>query len=85
MSLNNLSSNKIVAKSLVDVVTERIENAIISGELAPGERIFEQVLATQMGISRGPLREALRRLEGRKLLERQANIGVRVAELSSIS
>jgi DNA-binding GntR family transcriptional regulator len=77
-----LSSEKIVAKSLVDVVTERLEDAIIAGDLAPGERIFEQVLATEMGISRGPLREAIRRLEGRRLLERRANVGVRVAELS---
>tara|TARA_R110002020_G_scaffold26514_3_gene85933 strand:+ start:3990 stop:4706 length:717 start_codon:yes stop_codon:yes gene_type:complete len=75
-------SPKIVAKSLVDAVTERLEDAIIAGELAPGERIFEQVLAAEMGISRGPLREAIRRLEGRRLLERRANIGVRVAELS---
>lgn len=77
-----MSSSKIVAKSLVDAVTERLEDAIIAGELAPGERIFEQVLAAEMGISRGPLREAIRRLEGRRLLERRANIGVRVAELS---
>lgn len=77
-----IASPKIVAKSLVDAVTERLEDAIIAGELAPGERIFEQVLAAEMGISRGPLREAIRRLEGRRLLERRANIGVRVAELS---
>ena len=77
-----MTSPKIVAKSLVDAVTERLEDAIIAGELAPGERIFEQVLAAEMGISRGPLREAIRRLEGRRLLERRANIGVRVAELS---
>lgn len=79
---SKMAHTKIVAKSLVDVVTERIEAAIISGELAPGERIFEQVLAVEMGISRGPLREAIRRLEGRRLLERRANIGVRVTELS---
>lgn len=77
-----MSSLKIVAKSLVDAVTERLEDAIIAGDLAPGERIFEQVLAAEMGISRGPLREAIRRLEGRRLLERRANIGVRVTELS---
>lgn len=79
---HKISSSKIVARSLVDVVTERLEDAIIAGNLAPGERIFEQVLASEMGISRGPLREAIRRLEGRRLLERRPNIGVRVAELS---
>ena len=42
----------------------------------------EQGLAASLGVSRGPLREAIRRLEGRKLLERTPNIGVRVAALS---
>ena len=73
---------KIQAKSLVDAVTEQLEAAIIGGDLAPGERLREQVLAAEYGISRGPLREAIRRLEGRRLLERKANIGVSVVELS---
>jgi DNA-binding GntR family transcriptional regulator len=74
--------NKVQAQSLVDVVAERIEAAIISGRLEPGSRLSEQALATSLGVSRGPLREAIRRLEGRKLLERTPNIGVRVAALS---
>lgn len=73
---------KIEATSLVEAVTERLEAAIISGELVPGTRLSEQVLAKEYGISRGPLREAIRRLEGRRLLERKANIGVSVVELS---
>jgi DNA-binding GntR family transcriptional regulator len=73
---------KVTAKSLVDVVAERIEAAIISGALEPGSRLSEQALAASLGVSRGPLREAIRRLEGRKLLERTPNIGVRVAALS---
>ncbi len=75
-------TGKVEARSLVDAVTERLEAAIVAGELAPGARISEQALATAMGVSRGPLREAVRRLEGRRLLERRANIGVRVAALS---
>lgn len=74
--------NKVKALSLVDVVAERIEEAIISGQLAPGAKISEQGLAASLGVSRGPLREALRRLEGRKLLERTPNVGVRVKQLS---
>lgn len=73
---------KVEAKSLVDVVTERIEAAIFSGALAPGSKLSEQKLAASLGVSRGPLREAIRRLEGRKLLHRTPNIGVRVATLS---
>lgn len=73
---------KVEARSLVDVVAERIEEAIISGKLEPGSRLSEQALAASLGVSRGPLREAIRRLEGRKLLTRTPNIGVRVAALS---
>ena len=74
--------NKVQAQSLVDVVAERIEAAIISGQLEPGAKLSEQGLAASLGVSRGPLREAIRRLEGRKLLTRTPNIGVRVAQLS---
>jgi DNA-binding GntR family transcriptional regulator len=73
---------KVQAQSLVDIVAERIEAAIISGALEPGAKLSEQGLAASLGVSRGPLREAIRRLEGRKLLERTPNIGVRVAQLS---
>jgi DNA-binding GntR family transcriptional regulator len=80
--MTGVLNSKVQAQSLVDVVAERIEAAIISGQLAPGSRLSEQALATSLGVSRGPLREAIRRLEGRKLLERTPNIGVRVAQLS---
>ena len=66
----------------VDALAERIEAAIMSGDLQPGSKISEQALAASLGVSRGPLREAIRRLEGRKLLQRTPNIGVRVASLS---
>ncbi len=75
---------KVQAQSLVDIVAERIEAAIISGALEPGAKLSEQGLAASLGVSRGPLREAIRRLEGRKLLERTPNIGVRVAQLSLV-
>jgi DNA-binding GntR family transcriptional regulator len=69
----------VTATSIVDQVIERIEAAIFSGELKVGERFSEQALAAGMGTSRGPLREALRQLEGRGLIERVPNIGVCVA------
>src|SRR6201995_5474217 len=80
--MNGILNNKISGQSLVDVLAERIEAAIISGDLQPGRKLSEQALAASLGVSRGPLREAIRRLEGRKLLERTPNIGVRVASLS---
>ena len=75
-------NSKVRAHSLVDSVTERLEAGIVSGELKPGSKLSELQLAMSLGVSRGPLREAIRRLEGRKLLERTTNIGVRVVALS---
>ena len=80
--MKGVLENKVQPQSLVDVVAERLEAAIISGALEPGSRLSEQALAGSLGVSRGPLREAIRRLEGRKLLQRTPNIGVRVAALS---
>jgi DNA-binding GntR family transcriptional regulator len=71
----------IESSSLVDSVVERLERAIISGELQGGTRISEQALAVSLGVSRSPLREALRRLEGRRLIERIPNVGARVVKL----
>lgn len=81
--MTGVQFGKVQARSLVDGVTEQLESAIIEGRIAPGERISEQALAAVLGVSRGPLREAVRRLEGRRLLEYTVNIGVRVAELST--
>jgi DNA-binding GntR family transcriptional regulator len=68
--------------SLVDRLVERLETAIMNRDLAPGSKLSEQALAKLFGVSRGPLREAIRQLEGRKLIERTPNIGPRVAALS---
>jgi len=70
------------AESLTEKVFVRLTEAIEKGELPPGSRIREAVLARQFGISRGPLREALRRLEGRKLVQHSQNLGVSVRPLS---
>src|ERR1700722_9847438 len=70
------------AESLTEKVFVRLMEAIEKGELPPGSRIREAVLARQFGISRGPLREALRRLEGRKLVQHSRNLGVSVRSLS---
>jgi DNA-binding GntR family transcriptional regulator len=80
--MNGILSHKVAAQSLVDALAERIEAAIVSGDLQPGSKLSEQGLAVSLGVSRGPLREAIRRLEGRKLLQRTPNIGVHVASLS---
>lgn len=70
------------ALTLADRVFSEIQNAIVKGELQPGSKMSEAELAARYGVSRGPLREALRRLEGRKLLTRIPHVGVRVISLS---
>lgn len=71
----------IVSSSLSSEAFEKVLDAITSGEFEPGERLLEAELARQLGISRGPLREALGRLEGR-LVTRIPRIGVRVISFS---
>jgi DNA-binding GntR family transcriptional regulator len=68
--------------ALVDKAVRHLEGAILTGAVRPGQRLSEQVLATELGIGRGPLREAVRKLEGRRLLERTPFSGVRVVSLT---
>jgi DNA-binding GntR family transcriptional regulator len=70
------------AGTLSDHVFRRIQSAIVRGEIAPGSKISEPELARVYGISRGPLREAIRRLEGQRLLVRVPHVGARVVSLS---
>lgn len=50
-------------KPLREIVFETIRYAIITGELQPGQRLMEVQLAEQMGVSRTPVRESIRKLE----------------------
>ncbi len=54
---------------LRDVVFNTLREAILKGDLKPGERLMELQLASQLGVSRTPIREALRRLEQEHLIE----------------
>lgn len=65
--------------TLSDQVFDWLEEAIIRGTYAPGSRLDELALSRAFGVSRGPVREAIRRLEGKRLVERVARSGVRVA------
>jgi DNA-binding GntR family transcriptional regulator len=77
-----IDSGAISVKSLADHVFERVLDAIVKGTIKPGDRLSETLIAKQLGVSRGPLREAIRRLEGRKLVERTPNVGPRVVSLT---
>ncbi|MET8530296.1 GntR family transcriptional regulator [Micromonospora sp. NPDC005172] len=68
--------------SLVDLAVSRLTRDILSGKSDPGERLVEEQLTRRLGISRAPLREALRLLAQQGLVEHVPRRGVRVATLS---
>lgn len=70
------------SRTLAERVFARLQDDIVLGVLKPGTRLGEAELAARYGVSRGPLREAIRRLESRKLLQREPHVGARVASLS---
>lgn len=74
--------NKIVRPSMRDEVYNSLLNWITDGTLRPGEKIVDKELANVLGVSRTPVREALRRLEDKALVESAANRWTRVAEIS---
>lgn len=71
------------AVTLADQIFSRIRQEIVEGRIPPGSKMSEPELARRFGISRGPLREAMRRLESSSLVVRRANVGARVIDLSS--
>jgi DNA-binding GntR family transcriptional regulator len=69
-------------KPLREVVFEYLRTSILNGELEPGERLMELQLADQLGVSRTPVREAIRKLELEGLVEMVPRKGAYVADLS---
>ena len=67
---------------VADSVLARLAEAIMSGELAAGAKISEPAIAKRYGISRAPLREAIRRLEERNLVTRVPRQSARVVALT---
>lgn len=68
--------------TLTDKVYTAIAESIVTGELPPGMRLMEVELAERYGMSRGPLREAIRRLEEKGLVERSSQRRVHVVHLT---
>src|SRR6476659_8328561 len=67
-------------QSVVDQVYEAVRAGILAGDLPRGSRLRQAALAEELGVSRTPLREALRRLATEGLVEFEANRGATVAE-----
>ena len=66
---------------LVEHVVEQITTAILNGELHPGDKLVEEKLGAQLGVSRVPVREALRQLELLGLVEKQPYHGTFVSQI----
>jgi len=68
--------------SLTTLVQRELERRILSGELAPGDKLNEEDIAGRLNVSRGPVREAFRALESAGLLRMEKNRGVFVRQVS---
>ena len=69
----------IQSRTLPGLVYERLHRMIVSGKIAPGEKLNEVELAKRLNVSRGPIREACRQLLQSGLLQSEAQKGFRVA------
>ncbi len=74
--------SKIDAKALTDLAFTAVKEMILSEELKPGEKIVQDKLASELGISRTPLRSALQMLEGEELVQSVPRRGMFVRKLS---
>ena len=70
---------------LRDVVFNTLRKAILTGQLKPGERLMEVHLANQLGVSRTPIREAIRKLELEGLVIMVPRRGAEVARITEKS
>lgn len=67
---------------LRDVVFLTLRQAILKGELQPGERLMEIQLANKLGVSRTPVREAIRKLQAEGLVLMIPRKGAEVADIT---
>jgi DNA-binding GntR family transcriptional regulator len=72
----------IPVTSVVDQVYEVVRERILAGALVGGARLRQETIAAELGVSRTPLREALRRLASEGLVVLEPNRGARVCELT---
>jgi len=78
-----MSQPAIQLLTRADEAFDCLQTAIVTGDLAPGEKIGEVELCSRFNLTRGPLREALGRLESRGLLVRRPHAGVKVVSVSA--
>jgi DNA-binding GntR family transcriptional regulator len=81
MLANSLPSPPKKEHTLSDKVCLQLTQAIVTGKLSQGEKLSEADLATRYGISREPLHEAIRKLQGMHLVTRVPHAGARAVNL----
>lgn len=72
----------VVQESTPSLIASQVREAIAQGRIPPGSQLHESALASQLGVSRGPLREGLQRLTQEGLLVSHRNRGLFLIELS---
>jgi len=82
---DNFTVNMDEFLPLRDVVFNTLRKAILTGELKPGERLMEIHLANRLGVSRTPIREAIRKLELEGLVTMIPRRGAEVAQITEKS
>ncbi|ANN65995.1 GntR family transcriptional regulator [Bordetella bronchialis] len=75
--------NKLVRRTTVDLVLDALRQQILSGQLRPGAPLRQEALAEELGVSRIPVREAIRRLEAEGLVSVHAHRGAYVCAISA--
>src|SRR5699024_9439135 len=80
--MNDFSVDMNEYLPLRDVVFNTLRRAILKGELKPGERLMEIALAERLGVSRTPVREAMRKLELEGLVVMIPRRGAQVANIT---
>ena len=78
-----MAQRHLEVPSLVDLAADAIRKMILSGRLAPGDRLIEERLTEELGLSRPPLREALRMVEQEGLIVSRPRRGATVATLDT--
>lgn len=68
-------------RPLRELVVDEIRNLILAGDFQPGDRLLEDAIAERLGVSRNPVREAIRALEATGLIEVKARRGAYVSRL----
>ena len=81
-NLSFLATPAPLSRTLSDQVVKQLRQAILSGQLKPGQRIVESEIAQAMALSRGPVRDALKILENERLVVHYPHRGAFVAWLT---